>query len=145
MKIVVAGSMQLSENMIDLVEELKKIGFDAATTKYAENMVGKSDEEKETMKLHQKLNQDAMREFFELMEDADGLLVANYEKGGVNNYIGANAFLEMGYAYIKKQKIFLINPIPDNPFYRSEIEAMRPIILHGDLMKLKEEMEGSVG
>lgn len=142
MKILIAGSMQLSEKMLALVEELKKLGFDSACSKFAVDMVGKTDEEKEVLKMHQKFDLDAMSEFFEMMKDAGGLLVANYDKGGKKNYIGANTFLEMGVAYCFKQKIFLLNPIPDNPFYQSEIKAMRPIVISGDLTKIKKEMEG---
>jgi hypothetical protein len=34
------------------------------------------------------------------------------------------------------QKIYLLNPIPDMPFYGSEIIAMKPTVLHGDLSKI---------
>jgi hypothetical protein len=32
--------------------------------------------------------------------------------------------MEIGFAYVLKKKIFLMNPITDIEFYRSEIEAV---------------------
>jgi hypothetical protein len=58
------------------------------------------------------------------------------DKNGIKNYIGGNTFLEMGFAHVLNQKIFLLNPIPEIPFYKTEIEAMRPVVLNGDLAKI---------
>ena len=41
--------------------------------------------------------------------------------------------MEIGFAHVLNQKIFLLNKIPDILFYRTEIEAVKPIILNGDL------------
>ena len=116
MKIGLAGSMQNTEKM---------------------KFIGKSDEEKEEIKLDQKYNHDAIREFWKPMKTADALLVANFDKSGIKNYIGGNAFLEMGFAHVLNQKIFLLNPIPKMPYYETEIIAMKPIVINGDLSKIK--------
>jgi len=70
------------------------------------------------------------------MQDADALLVANFDKHGIKNYIGGNAFLEMGFAHVLNQKIYLLNPIPRMPYYETEIVAMRPMVINGDLSKI---------
>lgn len=67
------------------------------------------------------------------MQGADAVLVANYDKNNIANYIGGNTLMEIGFAHVLNQKIFLLNPIPDIAFYKTEIEAMKPIIVHGDL------------
>ena len=48
-------------------------------------------------------------------------------------YIGGNTFLELGFAYVLNKKIFLYNPIPDIHFFDTEIKAMKPTIINGDL------------
>jgi len=63
--------------------------------------------------------------------------VLNYDRKGINNYIGGNTLIEIGYAHILHKKIFLLNPIPEIEFYKSEIEAVRPVILNGDISKIK--------
>jgi hypothetical protein len=136
MKIGVAGSMQFTEKMMDLCERLEKLGHEAFMSKFAPYFVGKTDDEKELIKLHQKNKKDAIREFWKPMQDADALLVANFDKHGIKNYIGGNAFLEMGFAHVLNQKIFLLHPIPHMPYYETEIVAMQPAVIDGDLSKI---------
>lgn len=136
MRIGIVGSMQYTEKMMVLRDELIGLGHDAFMTNLASPFIGKSDEEKETIKLEQKNNEDAIREFWNLMQGADAILVANYEKHGIPNYIGGNTFLEMGFAHVLNQKIFLLNPIPDIPHYKTEIIAMSPTVINGNLSKI---------
>lgn len=137
MKIVIAGSMQFSEKMLKVAEELKKLGHEPFTSKFAPGLAGHSDEYKEKEKNRQKMDEDAIREFWYVMKDTDALLVLNFDKNGIKNYIGGNAFLEIGFAHVLNQKVFLWNPIPEIPYYKTEIEAVRPVILNGDLGKIQ--------
>jgi hypothetical protein len=137
MKIAVASSMQNAEKMIEVRDELIELGHDAFVTKFTEPMTGKTDDEKEKMKLHQKYNLDAIREFWNAMQNADALLVLNLNKDNIENYIGGNTFLEMGFAHVLNQKIFLYNPIPEIPHYKTEIIAMKPTIINQDLLLIK--------
>lgn len=137
MKILISGSMQFSEKMLEVKQQLEDLGHVAITSKFIDQHIGKSDEEKERLKLQQKYDQDAIREFWDLMQNVDALLVLNYDKNGIKNYAGGNAFLEMGFAYVLKKKIFLLNPIPTIPYYETEIIAMKPIVIDGDLSKIR--------
>ena len=84
-------------------------------------------------KLEQKNNRDAIREFWKKMQSGAAVLVLNIERHGIPNYIGGNTLMEIGFAHILHQKIFLYNSIPDIPYYQSEIEAVKPMIIYGDL------------
>jgi uncharacterized membrane protein YraQ (UPF0718 family) len=137
MKIGIIGSMQYTENMLAMKDALIALGHDAFVTNLHDAFVGKTDEEKEQIKIWQKNNCDAIREFWKAMQGADAVLALNLDKRGIKNYIGGNTFLELGFAHVLGQKIFLLNPIPDIPFYASEIEAMKPVILNGDLSLLR--------
>lgn len=129
--------MQYTEKMIELKDRLVELGHDAFVTDLHTPFIGKTDEEKEKIKIEQKMNKDAIREFWRAMQGADAVLVANYDKHGIKNYIGGNTLMEIGFAHVLDQKIFLLNPIPDIPYYKSEIEAVRPVIINGDLNKVK--------
>ena len=136
MKIGVIGSMQYTEKMMEVRDELIKMGHEAFLTTLADAFIGKTDEEKEKIKIHQKQNMDAIREFWRLMQGADAVIVVNLDKHGIKNYIGGNTLMEIGFAHVLNQKIFLLNPIPDIPYYKTEIEAVNPTILNGDLSLL---------
>ena len=137
MKIGIIGSMQYTEKMVEVRDELKKMGHEAYLTNLANPFIGKTDEEKEKIKIHQKQNMDAIREFWRLMQGGDAVLVVNLDKHGIKNYIGGNTLMEIGFAHVLNQKVFLLNPIPEIPYYKTEIEAVKPVILNGDLTKVK--------
>lgn len=137
MKIGVVGSMQYTGKMIEARNELVRLGHTAFLTNLVDPFIGKTDEEIEKIKLHQKYNLDAIREFWNQMQGADALLVMNLDKNNIQYYIGGNTLMEIGFAHVLNQKIFLYNPIPEIPYYKSEIEAVKPTIINGDLKKIK--------
>lgn len=137
MKIGIIGSMKFTEEMLEFRDKLNELGHEALVTDLHKNLIGKTDEEKEKIKLYQKYNLDAIREFWKVIKGTDAVLALNFDKNGIKNYIGGNTLMEIGFAYVLEQKIFLLNPIPDISFYKTEIEAMKPIIINGDLSKIK--------
>jgi hypothetical protein len=137
MKIGIIGSMQFTDKMLEVREKLRALGHDAFITDLHQTMIGKNDDEIEKIKLHQKYNMDAIRAFWRMMQGADAVLILNLDKNGIKNYIGGNTLMEIGFAHVLNQKIFLLNPIPEMPYCKSEIEAMKPIIINGDLIKIR--------
>ncbi|HSX24698.1 MAG TPA: hypothetical protein VLG69_01905 [Candidatus Andersenbacteria bacterium] len=136
MRIGIIGSMQYTEQMLEARDELIRLGHDAFVTDLHTAFIGKTDEEKEEIKIHQKNNMDAIREFWNAMQGADAVLVLNVDKHGIKNYIGGNTLMEMGFAHVLNQKIFLYHAIPDIQFYKTEIEAMKPVIINEDFSKI---------
>ncbi|HOW60458.1 MAG TPA: hypothetical protein P5548_02050 [Candidatus Moranbacteria bacterium] len=137
MKIGIIGSMQFTDKMLEVKDELNIMGHDAFLTDLHKSMIGKNNSEIEKIKLHQKFNMDAIREFWRAMQGADAVLVLNFDKNGIENYIGGNTLMEIGFAHVLNQKIFLFNPIPEMPYCKTEIEAVKPIIINGDLNLIK--------
>ena len=129
--------MHHSEKMLEVKEKMEKMGHSVICSKFVNEFIGKNDEEKEQIKLHQKYNLDAIREFWDDIQDVDAILALNLDRKGIKNYIGGNTFLELGFAYVLKKKIFLYNDIPEIHFYETEIKAMHPVILNGDITKIK--------
>ena len=137
MRIGIIGSMQFTEKMLSVRDELIALGHDAFVTDLHAAFIGKSDEEKERIKIKQKMNDDAIREFWNMMQGADAVLVLNLDKNGIAHYIGGNTLMEMGFAHVLHQKIFLYHSIPEIPFYKTEIEAMNPVIINEDLSRIR--------
>ena len=78
---------------------------------------------------------EVMMHHFSKIVWADVILVLNYDKGGVANYIGANTFLEMGAAFFLNRKIYLLNPIPEIS-YKEEILGMWPTVIEKVLTRI---------
>lgn len=137
MKIAIAGSMSASKEIVNIGKELSSLGYDVTlprrTSEYAEDILQQETHQESTKN---KIKFDRIRKYFEEIKDSDILLVVNTDKNGIKNYIGGNTFLEMGFAHVLNKKIYLYNDIPDLS-YTDEIKAMQPIVLKGDLSKIK--------
>ena len=130
MKIVICGSMTFSKEMVEIGKELEKNGHEIVLPKHSEKYAksGVSDRESgESVK--NKIEQDLIRDYFEKIKNNDAVLIVNYNKNRIENYVGGNSFLEMGFAYALNKKIYLLNSIPEIS-YKDEIVAMQPIVLN---------------
>ena len=138
MRIAICGSMAFTEEMFQIQKELEVMGHEGVVSHFGNSYRDKTQEEIEKLKLYDKYEKEAIKEFWEEIKKNDAIVVLNYDRKGIKNYIGGNTFLEIGFAYVLNKKIFLFHPIPDLEIYKSEIEAMRPVILYGDLGRISE-------
>ncbi len=136
MRVAICASMVFSEQMLAVKAQLEEMGHEAIVSSFVDAYVGKTVAEKEKITVFHKNERDAIREFWEEIKASDAILVLNYDRRGIENYVGGNTLMEIGFAHVLKKKIFLLNPIPEISFYKSEIEACKPVVLDGDLRKI---------
>ncbi len=138
MKIVICGSMVFSEKMLEIGELLVEKGYEVTLPRHTEEYTELDSIEgihKESAK--NKIEDDLIRDYYFTIKKSDAVLVVNERKNGVDNYIGGNAFLEMGFAHVLGKKLFVLNNMPEVS-YKDEIIAMQPVFLNGDVNKLDE-------
>lgn len=82
------------------------------------------------------LKEKAIQDHFEKIEWCDAILVANYEKNGLEGYISGNTLIEIGLSFYLKKKIYILNSVSSKLSYKQEIYGMKPIFLEGDLSSL---------
>lgn len=85
---------------------------------------------------HAKWKADMLRHSTSVIDRVDAVLVLNFEKEGVKDYIGGATFLEMYDAFKAGRKIFLFNTIPEG-ILRDEIVGFSPIVINGDLSRIQ--------
>jgi len=74
--------------------------------------------------------------YYDAITKSDAILVLNFDKNGVKNYIGGNTLMEMGFAHVNDKKVFLLNPAPEMG-YKEEILAMTDKIIGSNLAKIR--------
>lgn len=145
MKIVICASVDLTLTVNEIRNQLVAAGHEVEIPFVSQQILAGRIDFKEflahkdkfgDLKYRQESGHDLIKRYYELIKGAEAILVVNGDKKGIKNYIGGNAFLEMGFAYILNKKIFLLNPIPDIPYYKDELISMQPVILNGDLSQL---------
>jgi len=146
-KITICGSIAFYDEMLEIKQRLELQGHEVKLPpKEVKDKEGNLMPAKEYYNLRQNANEnekwiwerkkEAMKLHFEKVEWAEAIVVLNYDKKGIKNYIGSNTLMEMGLALNLDKKIFLLNPIPEISA-KEEILGMHPIILNGDLTKIK--------
>jgi hypothetical protein len=141
MKITICGSVAFIDNMERVAGELEALGHEVKfppTTK-----PGEHDEPIPTLEYYKfkkeavgnpdhwvwKKHDEPIRAHFEKVAWSDAILVLNYEKNNIPNYIGPNTLMEMGLSFYLKKPIYLLNEIPAVAWYE-EIIGMKPVVIH---------------
>lgn len=140
MRIQICGSMTFAKEMRDVKKKLESLGH--VVTIPLDTEIHISDPEFTNnliSNLAHCIEEDVIRANFNLIAKADAILVLNFPKNDINGYIGASTLMEIGIAHFLEKKIFILNAIPDFNEIRwaHEVTIMQPVILKGDLTKIK--------
>jgi len=140
MKITICGSVKFAKDFVEIYHQLEKLGHQPMMH---EKMFGIADGtataiidgiEKDHAKL--KRQEGFIKWWYNCIKRGDAILVCNFDKNGIKNYIGGNTLMEIGFAHVNNKKVFLLNPIPEEVSYADEIKAMVDVVLNGDLNKI---------
>jgi hypothetical protein len=140
MRITLCGSVSFAKKFVEVYEKLKALGHEPmmheeifgiadGTATAIINRIGED---------HAKLKRESglIKWWHDCIKTSDAIIVLNYDKNGIKNYIGGNVLMEIGFAHVNDKKIFLLNPVPEDVSYTDEIKAMADVILNGDLNKI---------
>ncbi len=123
--------MAFAEEMLKKKNMLESKGHKVFVSEFTHQFLGVNEEDKKRLNKQNVEKHAAIKEHWDKIRVSDAILVLNFDRNGIDNYIGGNTFLEIGFAYVLGKKIYLLNPIPDIPLYSAEIIGMKPTILHG--------------
>lgn len=140
--IALCGSMTHRTEMTQLIEQLEAMGLSVSTPGLDAEPVNY--EEVESMSEVGKIKGRFIRRHFANIYNSKAVLVANYEKNGIEGYIGANTLLEMCAAFIYEKPIYILNPITKLKGYE-EILGLEPIVIDGDLRELELQLKKTTG
>ena len=141
MKITICGSIKFAKELVEIHRQLEKLGHQPMMH---EEMFGIADGT--AKELIQEISQDHpevkrkygfIKWWHDCIKNSDAILVCNFDKNGIKNYIGGNVLMEIGFAHVNDKKVFLLNPIPEEVPYVDEIKAMVDVVLNGSLKGIK--------
>jgi len=135
MKILVICSKKFYDKIPEIKTELESLGhvialpncFDDPTTEDRYRNMGNKE--------HSKFKAEMFKQSASVIKDNDAVLVLNFDKHGMKNYIGGATFLEMYDAFRFEKKIFLYNDIPEG-ILTDEIVGFGPAVINGDLSRI---------
>lgn len=143
MKITLCGSAQFAQEMAELAKELEELGHEVKslpveftdpdgkhwfTSDYHKFKKTKPFSDPGFLSTHSQ----RIHAHFDKVVWSEAVLVTNWDKNGIANYIGPNTLMEMGLAFHLQKKIYLLNPLPELD-WKEEMLGMGPVIINGDL------------
>jgi hypothetical protein len=150
MIITICSSVDFSPKIIEIKEELEKMGHQVNIPFITQKIIDREITFEEFMATKEKdggdilIRQaqpiDLIKRYWDYIRNSDAILVLNLNKKGIDDYIGGNTLMEMGFAYGHEKKIFLFNKVPlrcERIHYVDEIMDMKPIVIGGDLSIIK--------
>ena len=137
MKITMCGSIKFMDEMVALQKTLEKAGH----TVYMPIKVPGVDywEEDGSGRVAAKKADNLIGKHMDKIKKSDAILVANYTKKGIKNYIGGNTFSEMMFAHYLGKKIYMVNPAPKQNYVVDiidELDSMEPRVVGGSVDEL---------
>lgn len=147
MNITICGSIAFYDNMLEIKRKLEENGHKVKLPPIeVEDKNHKKISVKEYYLIRKKetknkswiwdRKKEAMEMHFKKIKLSDAILVLNYDKNNIKNYIGGNTLIEMGIAFYLNKKIFLLNKVPEIN-YKEEVLGMKPIILNKKIERIK--------
>ena len=140
--ITICCSASFYRQALDVQEKLQKRGFKVLVPLTANKMKRSGDFNVKNYKTWYKNAADytkkakLMKGHFKKVIEGDAILVLNYEKKGMQGYIGGNGLMEMAIAFHYKKPIYILNPASKSSSLYEEILGMQPVFLNGNLSKI---------
>ena len=134
--VTVCGSMAHKDEWLQVVDRLRAEGLRVATPDLSEGTDWSSLTDAQIIERKGR----HVRRHLANIAATKAVLICNYQKNGVANYIGGNSFLEMGAAFIYDKPLYVLNGIPDQG-NREEILALSPIVLNGTIYDFIKEVK----
>ncbi len=138
MKIFICSSKAFYKDIPEIKSGLETMGHTVILPNSFNDPEAESRFKLEGKESHAKWKGDKFRLSMSKIQTADAMLVLNFTKNDIDNYIGGATFLEMYEMWKAGKGLFLYNPIPEGMLY-DEICAFSPVILEGDIQKVKYE------
>lgn len=142
--ITICSSANFYRQVVAVKQDLETLGYNVLIPITAQRMQDSGDFDVSHYKTwfgdakdyHKKA--ELMRTHFAEVAKSDAVLVLNYEKHGVQNYIGGNVLMEMAIGFYLNKPIYVLNDLPEDSAFEEEIIGLGSIPLGGDLLKLKD-------
>jgi len=112
LKITICGSIKFADKLVKIYRELEAFGhrpmmhkemFGIADGTAKELIDGIADNHAEVKKKN-----NFFRWWHDCIKSGDAVLICNFDKNGIKNYIGGNTLMEIGFAHVNNKKIFYL-------------------------------------
>lgn len=132
MKICLSGSMTLIDQIEELSKLLELLGHQTSVPSRGTEPEFASTATQATAR---EMKAIFVADHLKKIREADALLIANFQKNGIDGYIGLSALMEAAMAYALEKRILVLNT-PAIANSDDDLSSIGAIELKGDLKRL---------
>lgn len=133
MKVCICCSLSFTDEVLALAKELEQLGHEVLLPNgVLSNIINEPDFDP----VQAKITTGNVNKHIDKVRQSDAVLVCNYDKKDIKNYIGANTFLEIAAAHYFDKPIFALHALPDQPYINDEIQSFGIKVIDGNLKAL---------
>lgn len=140
MKVCICCSLSFGDEVRKVAEQLTALGHEVLLPN---GIINRLIEEKDFDPVRAKVETDSCHKHVDKIRAADAVLVCNFTKRGIENYIGANSFAEMFVAEYFNKPIYCLNTLPNQPYINDELRSFHVEVLEGNLEKISQNAVNS--
>lgn len=132
-KVCICSSLSFGDEVNKIATQLTELGWEVLLPN---GIINRLIEQPDFDPIQAKIDTDSTHKHVDKVREADVVLVCNFDKNGIKNYIGANSFAEMFCAQYFNKPIYSFNPLPDQPYIHDELMSFNVTVIDGDLTKI---------
>ena len=136
MKIMILCSKHFYNKISEIKDFLESKGHKLKMPNSYDKPMKEFEMKKLSKEEHIKWKSSMMEKDEDNIKPQDAVLVLNFEKKGIPNYIGGATFLEVYMVWRLNKKIYFYNPLPKCSF-TDELIGINPTIINGNLLLIK--------
>lgn len=133
MKICICGSLSFTDEILGIARKLEDFGHEILLPEGIERRLIKQEN---FDPVAAKYETDTVHNHPKKIRESDAVLVCNFTKNGIENYIGANSFCEIYMAKYFDKPVFALNALPEQSYIHDELMAFNIEVIDGDLRKI---------
>lgn len=137
MKICICCSLSFTNKVMEIAKNLEEMGHEVLLP---DGVRLRLIESEDFDPVAAKREVDTIHEHPRKIQESDAVLMCNYTKNGIKNYIGANSFCELYVARYFNKPVFALNALPEQKYIHDELMAFDVIVIDGDLNKIGERL-----
>lgn len=132
MKIFICASKHNYSHIADIKDKLQEMWHIITLPNSYDNPTLELELKEKSQIEHSKWKQEMLKLQAKKVAANDAILVMNFDKNGMKNYIWGATFLEVYEAFRQWKKIYFYNPLPDWMLH-DELVGINPVIINWNL------------
>lgn len=133
-KLCICCSLSFTNQVLQIAKRLEELGFEVLLPN---GLINRLIEKENFNPVRAKVETDSCHLHVDKIRESDAVLMCNFTKNGIEDYIGANSFAELFVAKYFDKPIYAFHSLPDQSYINEELESFNIKVINEKLEEIK--------